>query len=156
MAALAAALIIAAQAHADVIDFYLTQQECSAACSPTIPVPDAVEVTVDRTSSTATTVTFTAPTGKTFNAPLELNINGDYSATSSLGITTQGSEDAFGVTSLETGSASDLTTATIGLTAGGSNSWASAANVLTPTCPVEVATILRRRIQRPVHRESGR
>jgi hypothetical protein len=141
MCAVAAALTIAAQARADLIDFWLTQQECSAACSPTIPVANAVEVGVNLNMTTqVATITFTAPSGVTFEAPLELNINGDYSATSSLGITTQGSEDTYGVTSLETGSSSSITSATITLTAEGGNTWASAANVLTPTCPVEVAT----------------
>lgn len=136
MTVLAVALTITSQARADVISFYLTTTESGG----TISQSSAVEVTVDLTSSTAATVTFTAPGTSTVDAPVELNINGDYSATSTEGITTDGSEDSFGVMSLETGSGQGHSSITIDLTAEGGNSWASAANVLTPTCPVEVAT----------------
>jgi PEP-CTERM motif len=139
MAALAVALTIASQARADVISFYLTTTESGG----TISQSSAVEVTVDLTSDTAATVTFTGTgTTGTIVTPVELNILGQYSATATgnssgtIGIAAPGtgSEDTFGTMSLETGTATGNHTITIDLTAGGTNSWASAANVLTPTC----------------------
>jgi hypothetical protein len=131
--------------------FDLTQQECgSLPCPPTIPVSDAVEVTIDLSNSTTATVTFTAPDSTTFKALLELNINGAFDSSSTLGLAggsgspsscgygentcVNGGEDTFGQTSLETGSDTGLTTATIDLIAEDGNSWANAADVLTPTC----------------------
>lgn len=142
MAALAAALTIASQARADVISFYLTTAEGGG----TISQSSAVEVTVDLTSSIAATVTFTGPGSSNIGAPVELNIDRAFQATSTEGLAplspcgfgttacAPGSEDSFGTMSLETGAAAHHTI-TIDLTAENGNSWANAAAVLIPTCP---------------------
>jgi len=141
-AAVATALTIAAPARADVMSFFLTTNESGG----TISQSSAVEVTVDLTSSTTAVVTFTPPSGVTnIAAPVELNINGPFQATSTEGLAptspcgfgttacAPGSEDSFGDMSLETGSAAH-TTIVIDLTAENGNSWTSATDVLIPTC----------------------
>jgi hypothetical protein len=142
MAAVAAALTIAPQARADVISFYLTTAEGGG----TISQSSAVEVTVDLTSSTTATATFTGPGSSNIGAPVELNIDGAFQATSTEGLAPSspcgygttacapGSEDSFGTMSLETGATANHTI-TINLTAEDGNSWADAAAVLIPTCP---------------------
>jgi hypothetical protein len=152
MAAVAAALTIAAQARADVMDtndFYLTQGEEVGGVVPT-PIADssAVEVLVTATGPsagdfTSATVEFKAPTGSVW-APIWINVNdaGSYSnftasVSPGLGLTfTSGSEDSFGAFNLGTGGPNGPTgdsTVTITLTAEDSYFWTSAANVLTPS-----------------------
>lgn len=140
------ALSMGSFARAD--SFYLTTRECTAPCTPTIiSNANAVEVVVTLLTSTTATVEFFAPTaGGTINAPVLINVNGIFTATSStdglaptdpcgFGYTAcaPGSEDSFGTMDVETGSGQGHSTITIGLTAANGNSWASAANVLTPT-----------------------
>lgn len=146
MAAMAAALTIAAQARADVIDFFLNQPEDT---TTLIPDSSAVEVTVDLTSSTASTVTFQAPSGGTLPGLNLINVNGSFSASASslapgspcggngyagdAHVCSPGNEDSFGTMSLESGNVSGATTFTFTLTAEGTNSWTDAADVLIPT-----------------------
>ena len=153
MATVVAALTMAAQARADVIDFWLTQGECTAACGAgTAPAPisnaSAVEVVVDLISSTSATVEFIAPSGNV-DTPAYINVNdggtvGHVSATYTEGpvlnptLFNGGSatrsdpgqaEDHFGNMNTWTGSVADPTV-TFTLTASGGLTWASAANVL--------------------------
>jgi hypothetical protein len=152
LAALLAGLTITAQARADVM-FYLTTTESGGTISPN---SNAVEVDVDLTSSSTATVTFTAPSAGpnagTIGVPVELNVSGNFEATSTgtetlaggtgtgktcgigagntgSGTCTPGSEDSFGTMDLETGAVTE-SSITIDLTNG---SWANAAAVLTPT-----------------------
>ncbi len=68
-------------------------------------------------------------------SPVLININGDFAASSSAGLAGGvGGYDQFGTMSLETG-APTSPTITIYLKPIDGNSWASAANVLIPTCP---------------------
>jgi hypothetical protein len=85
---------------------------------------------------TAAQVTFTNPDSSVNMAPVELNVRGAFTATSTEGITTAtgccgDGAATFGTMSLETGSSKN-STITITLTAGGMNTWADAAAVLTP------------------------
>jgi len=140
MGAVAAALTIAPQARAIPISttsFYLTQPETG---GTPISNADAVEITIDLNTTTTATVTFTPPTAGpntgTMKGPYELNVRGTYSATLCPGsCVTNGGEDSFGVMALTTGSQTETSPFTIDLTATGSNSWATAAAVLIPTCP---------------------
>lgn len=83
MAAAAAALTIAAQARADVIDFYLNQPECTGSCTtvpPLIADSSAVEVIVTATGSlgdyTGATVEFKAPGTALSTPPLTSTLTG--------------------------------------------------------------------------------
>ena len=151
MAAAAAALTIAAQARADVIDFYLNQPECTGSCTtvpPLIADSSAVEVIVTATGSlgdyTGATVEFKAPGTSTIDTPAYINVNGTWKTTYSAsvvgdtsgnvgGVTGPGSEDHFGTMTNGTGSEGGFSTVTFTLTALGSNFWTDAADVLTPT-----------------------
>jgi hypothetical protein len=156
MAAAAAALTIAAQARADVIDFFLTQGECTGGCGAgTAPAPisdsSAVKVIVTGTTGslgdyTGATVELIAPSPANGNidAPVWINVNGIYttdytatvSSTSPTGIdldVTTGSEDHFGPFDLGTGGGGPYSTVTFTLTAATGYSWTDAADVLTPT-----------------------
>jgi hypothetical protein len=131
VASVTAALTMASQARADtIVSFWLLTPE-----SGTAPTQaQAVEVTVDASSSTMATVTFQNP-GSNDMAPVELNVNGTFSATSAEGITTASGccgegAGTFGTMSLETGSANH-SSIVITLTATGTNSWANADAVLT-------------------------
>jgi hypothetical protein len=137
MTAVAAALTIAAQARADVIDFFLNQPECTNSCTvvpPKIPNSSAVEVIVTDTSTTSATVEFVGPGGSNVDTPALINVNGSYSATVSIpgGVVGPGGFDQFGTMTAETG-AVKAPTVTFTLTATDDNSWADAAAVLTPT-----------------------
>jgi hypothetical protein len=143
MVALAGALTVGSQARADSITFYLTTAEY-----PNSPVPQSSATAVTVTGVTGSLgnysgvlVQFTAPSGSTLSGPLLINVAGDYSAASGAGIAgSYGEEGNFGDMSVETGSVSGVSTVSITLTAVGGNFWASAAAVLTPTCPSGVAT----------------
>lgn len=137
MAAAAAALTIAAQARADVIDFFLNQPECTNGCTvvpPTIPNSSAVEVVVTQDSTTLATVEFIGPGGSNVDTPAYINVNGSFSATVSIpgGVVPPGGFDEFGTMSVGTG-AFEAPTVTFTLTATDDTSWADAAAVLTPT-----------------------
>jgi hypothetical protein len=142
MAAAAAAMTFAAQAHANSINFFLTTPETGS------PPTNPVEVTVTTGSIsmgvftaggvgpfTAAQVTFTNPTSANM-APVELNVSGPFTATGNDGITTASGccgegASKFGTMNLETGSGS-INPIIITLTAGSGNSWANALAVLTP------------------------
>jgi hypothetical protein len=135
-AAMAIALTIAAQAHAapcvapSCTSFGLQTAEGGGS----IASPD--EVTVDLTNPTAATVTFSAPSGDLPTTVYLINVNGGFTAKiGNSNVSGLGSEDTFGQMSLITGQISGVTSFTIDLTAAGTNSWSSAANVLIPTCP---------------------
>ena len=137
MAAAAAALTIAAQARANVIDFFLNQPECTNGCTvvpPTIPNSSAVEVIVTDTSTTSATVEFVGPGGSNVDTPAYLNVKGSFSAMVSIpgGVVPPGGFDQFGTMTVGTG-AVKAPTVTFTLTATDDNSWADAAAVLTPT-----------------------
>ncbi|MGA8756958.1 MAG: PEP-CTERM sorting domain-containing protein [Stellaceae bacterium] len=137
MAAVAAALTSAAQARADVIDFFLNQPECTSSCTvvpPTIPNSSAVEVIVTETSTTSATVEFIGPGGSDVDTPALINVDGSFTATVSIpgGVVGPGEEDQFGTMTSETG-ATKAPTVTFTLTATDDTSWADAAAVLTPT-----------------------
>lgn len=136
----AAALTIAAQAHADTIDFYLTQGECTGGCGAgTAPAPIAdslaVEVIVTENSPTSATVEFVAPAGGTIDTPVYINVDGTFTATTNLpgGVTGPGSEDHFGTMNEGTAANEGYTDVYLYLTATGSTTWADAADVLIPT-----------------------
>jgi PEP-CTERM motif len=134
-AAVMGALTIAAQARADVIDFFLNQPELvNGTVPPTIPDTSAVEVTVNELSPTSATVTFTAPGSSDIDTPALINVNGSANATVTLagGVVENGNEDGFGTFSFET-SAVKANSFTFDLTATNGNSFADAAAVLTPT-----------------------
>ena len=146
MAAVVAALSIAAQARADTITFYLNQFECSGACGPgTAPPPisnsSAVEVIVNRLTSTSATVELLAPVGN-IDTPAYINVNdggvvGNVSATVSIagGVTRSDpgqAEDHFGNMNTWTG-AVQAPTVTFTLTALNGFSWTTAAAVLMAT-----------------------
>jgi hypothetical protein len=150
--AIAAALFLPRIAMADSIDFYLTQQQCTSGCgagTAPAPLPDssAIEVIVDLTSSTTATVEFVGPSGGKIVAPVSVNVDGLFDASTSYGpglaptnpcgygltACAPGGDDHFGTMNLETGGGSSATTITISLTAEDGNSWADAADVLTPT-----------------------
>jgi hypothetical protein len=151
MAALAFAVAIAPNARADIINFYLTQPECTGTCGPgTAPAlianSAAIEVTVDQLTGTTATVTFTGTgTTGTIGAPVLINVDGFFQASSTEGLAptspcgfgltacAAGSEDHFGTMDLETGSAGGHHTITIDLTAENGTTWADAAAVLIPT-----------------------
>jgi hypothetical protein len=151
IAALAFALAIASNARADIINFFLTQPECTGSCGPGTAPPlistsAAVQVTVNELTSTTATVTFTG-TGTTgsIGAPVLINVNGFFQASSTQGLAptnpcgfgitacAPGSEDHFGTMNVETGAASGHHTIVINLTAENGTTWANAAAVLTPT-----------------------
>ncbi len=141
MAAVAAGLTMAAQARADVIDFFLNQPECTGACHTLpslIPNSSSIEVIVTGTTGTSgdytgATVEFVAPSGK-IDTPALINVKGSYHATVSIpgGVVGPGNEDHFGTFSAETGAVKSPTV-TFTLTATDGNFWTDAANVLTPT-----------------------
>jgi hypothetical protein len=114
-------------ARADTITFYLTHPESGS------PPTNPVEVQVTLNSSTSATVAFTIPSAPTTDipAPVGINVNGAFSATSNDGIAGGGGTDSLGSFNESTGAGGD-TTIYIYLTATGTNSWASAANVLKP------------------------
>lgn len=152
-ATLAVVLAIAPNARADVINFFLTQGECTGACGPgTVPAPiansAAVEVTVTRTDSTHASVLFDASGATNVGAPVWIKVAGSFQATvtpASEGLAgghnpcgfgtfacATGSEDHYGTFNVGTG-AMDIPTITIDLIAENGNSWANAAAVLTTT-----------------------
>ncbi len=153
MATVTAALTIAPQARADVIDFFLTQGECTGGCGAgTAPAPitasnaDAVEVIVTTTTGSAgdwtgATVEFLGVNDGATNidTPAYINVNGtpstDFTATVSIaGGVTYGdqAEDHFGNMNVWTGAVKSGTV-TFTLTAADSYFWTNAADVLTPT-----------------------
>ena len=82
MATVATVLTIGAQAHADTLTFLLNTPECTGTCS-TLPasIADnlAIIVTINRTSNTSATVTFTPPGSPAVPVslpPLELTLTG--------------------------------------------------------------------------------
>jgi hypothetical protein len=104
--------------------------------------PEYVMVGVVWNSSTSATVTFTEEGGYAIQEAF-LNVSGDFTAAisgsqpaynQSLGV---GSLDSYGVFSDEVTPVDGHTSSSIvfTLTAAGSNSWANANSVLTPTCP---------------------
>jgi hypothetical protein len=150
--AIAAAFLLPRISMADSVDFYLTQEQCTGACGAgTAPAPlansSAIEVIVDLTSSTTATVEFEGPSGDKIVAPVSVNVDGLFDASTSYGpglaptnpcgygltACAAGGDDHFGTMNLETGGGSSATTITISLTAEDGNSWADAADVLTPT-----------------------
>jgi hypothetical protein len=156
MAAAAAALTIAAQARADVIDFFLTQGECTGGCGVgTAPAPiaasntDAVEVIVTGTTGslgdyTGATVEFLGVNNGATNVPglAYINVNdggvvGNVGASVSVpgGATRSDpgqAEDHFGDMNTYS-SANTAGTVTFTLTAENGFSWTDAAAVLMPT-----------------------
>jgi hypothetical protein len=144
MAALAATFTIATQARADSIDFYLNTVEGSTTTTPTsggttAPSPQ-VEVIVTLTTSNFTTlatgtsdfatVVFEIPGGGSFNAPVGINVNGTFTATSTQGgVTGLGNTSHAGSFNEETGGGT-TSMVTYDLTATGTNSWAQAVDVL--------------------------
>ncbi len=131
-------------ARADVIDFYLTQGECTGTCGAgTAPTPisdsSAVEVMVNLTSSTSATVEFEAPcdpTCGTIDTPVYVKVNStDFSATTNLpgGVVGSGSEDHYGTFNLGTAANENYEDVYLYLTDLGGQTWTDAAEVLTPT-----------------------
>lgn len=141
--------VLGPSARADSISFYLTTVECTAPCTPTIlSDANAVEVIVTELTTTTATVEFLAPTaGGKIDAPVLANVNGAFDASTTYadglapanpcgyGLTAcaSGGGDHFGTMDLETGGGDSATSLTISLTAEHGNSWADAADVLTPT-----------------------
>jgi hypothetical protein len=149
MAAVAAALTIGAQARADTI-FYLTTPEGGPIGG--LAQADAVEVDVAWISTTSATVTFTNYNSGNIGTPAELNVGGEFLASTALaggfanGHTTCGGNGYGGATTCGGGEGAgyfgtmDIETSGVGahsfvitLTAEGINTWANSAAVLTPT-----------------------
>jgi hypothetical protein len=139
MATVAGALTIAAQARADMISFYLNQPENT---HTLLSCPPCIQVTVNLTSPTNATVTFTPSSGNILT-PLYINVN-DGGVQAHVTATTnepggifrndaspQGEDGFGGLNTGAIGSFSELSV-TITLTASGGLTWANAAAVLTP------------------------
>jgi hypothetical protein len=134
--ALIAVFLLPLPLVADTISFNLTTDEHGT----TTPPPGSVSVTVNRTSSTTATVTFTSASGF-FMDDVFFNVNGAFTVGTISG--TQPSYFAAGTGGLDSyGSFSEFLTPTpsagsssitIDLTAAGLNTWSSASSVLTPT-----------------------
>jgi hypothetical protein len=155
MVALAAALIFAAQARADQIDFFLNQPECPHNDCTTYGVPallasPSIKVIVTENSSTSATVEFLALSG-TIDNPAYINVNGTINTSTSTvlgynsgscsagcsvgGITYMSpgqAEDHFGDMNTWTGSQTGDTEVLFTLVGTGTN-WTDAADVLKPT-----------------------
>jgi hypothetical protein len=155
--AMATALAITPAAMADSVNFWLNQPESTSGNAGTAPAlltnANSVEVTVDETSDTTAIVTFTGiGASGDISAPVLLNVAGEFSAATSYGDglapgnpcggdgytgdahnCAPGGGDHFGTMDLETGGGSSSHTIVIDLTAEGTNTWADAADVLTPT-----------------------
>jgi hypothetical protein len=162
MAAVAAALTIAAQARADQISFFLNQPEGNPPPA-LLANSSSVEVIVTGTTGslghyTGATVEFLAPiiggVQQTLDNPALFNVSGTFNGTftvTGVGYTsvanfmtntspgtigccaTNGNEDTFGTMNVESGSQSGKVVDLFTLTATGTNFWANAAAVLTPT-----------------------
>jgi hypothetical protein len=142
MLALLAVLLLPLPLTADSFTFALTTDEKP---STVTPPPDSVLVTVDRTSPTVATVTFTAEdlSGKQYYmTEAFINVSGTYTITATgspsssfaLPIGT-GALDAFGTSTdeIRDDSGTNDTSIVITLDATGATTWANAASVLTPT-----------------------
>ena len=162
MAAVAFALTFAAQARADTINFFLNQPEGNPPPA-LLANSSSVEVIVTGTTGslgdyTGATVEFLAPiiggVQQTIDNPALFNVKGTFGSTftvTGVGYTsvadfmtntspgtigccaTSGNEDTFGTMNVESGSQSGKVVDLFTLTATGTNFWASAAAVLTPT-----------------------
>jgi hypothetical protein len=140
MAAVAAALSIAGQARADTIDFYLSTEEGGA----TAPSPQIEVIVSTWTSNTFTTlatgssdfasVEFVAPSGKTIDTPVYINVSGTFTATTNLpgGVTGPGGGATFGTMDLGTAANEGDADVYIYLTST-SGGWLDAAAVLMAT-----------------------
>jgi hypothetical protein len=129
--ALLAAFLLPLPLKADTINFSLSTPENNASTPP----PGSVLVSVDRTSSTVATITFTSVSPYFMNEVF-FKVNGAFTTVPLSGFveTTGGSLDSFGSMSEEvrTGGA-PASTISVTIDATGGNSWANALSVLTPS-----------------------
>lgn len=135
-------LATGSSAFGDVFSFYLTVDDFG----DTAPPADAVLVTINQTSDTAATVTFTGETigpNTYYMDDVFFNVNGDFTVGTITGTQASYSAsphqgiDTFGTMSEEIAPTPNhpSSTITIALTAAGGNTWADAFDVLTRTCP---------------------
>jgi hypothetical protein len=136
-------LAMGSSAFADPISFNLTYYETGSA----VPIADQVTVTVTTTTGSAgdwtgATVTFTPAAGSSLTSidtPTYINVDPTggtitCSAPSVGGCTAAGGGNYMGVMSFGTGAVEGKSSVTMTLSTS-SGDWASAASVLTPTCP---------------------
>jgi len=136
--ALIAAFLLPLPLMADIISFNLTVDEHGDSTPPS----GSVSVVINRTSTTAATVTFTSASGY-FIDDAFLNVNGDFTVGGITGTQTSytatpdQSLDSYGTMSEEItpNNGKPSTTITITLDAAGANTWGSAGSVLAATCP---------------------
>jgi hypothetical protein len=133
--------VMGSSAFGDTFSFYLTVDEHG----DTTPPADSVLVTVNLSTDTSATVTFTGENGYYLD-DVFLNVNGDFSVGTITGTSTpaqtysaaaRGSLDSYGQMSEEVtpNGGHPSSSITIALTSVGGNTWADAFNVLTRTCP---------------------